>query len=141
MHIPPATQLRDMAVELTATRSCASRAEEEVARLKMLHAQVKGALEGAYGQNQELSKQIQELERLCAAQQNSLEEGEERYRKLADGHDALRHAGLQAKAQLVTAQAQVGELRAARDDLAGEVARLEGRAAAARAEVDAKDAR
>lgn len=69
--------------------------------------QVKGALEGAYTQNQELSKQIGELEALCADQQTSLEEGEERYRRLADTHDALRHAGLQAKAQLITAQSQV----------------------------------
>lgn len=69
--------------------------------------QVKGALQGAYSQNQELAKQIKELESLCSAQQSSLEEAEERYRGLADTHDALRHTNLQAKAQLVTAQAQV----------------------------------
>ena len=51
---------------------------------------------------------MSELETLCAAQQGSLEEGEERFRSLSDSHDALRHANLQAKAQLVTAQAQVG---------------------------------
>lgn len=51
--------------------------------------------------------QIQELEALCGAQQNSLEEAEERFRALSDAHDALRHQALTAKAQLVTAQAQV----------------------------------
>ena len=50
--------------------------------------------------------QIGELEALCAEQQNSLEEAEERHRAVADAHDALRHAGLQAKAQLITAQTQ-----------------------------------
>jgi len=103
--------VRELAIELTSTRSTATKAEEEVARLRELHAQVKGALQGAYSQNQDLNKQVQELEALCAAQQNSLEEGEERFRTLSDSHDALRHAGLQAKAQLVTAQAQVRRCR------------------------------
>lgn len=134
---------------------------------------------------------------LCGSQQGSLEEGEERYRALADTHDALRHAGLQAKAQLVTVQAQVrarggreggpvrcrlpaaalaqnacrrcalewlthwvgcqrvharyspaarrrpqvGELRAARDELAAQVSGLEGQAAALRGEVEARKQR
>jgi chromosome segregation ATPase len=55
------------------------------------------------------TRQIAELESLCAAQQSSLEEAEERLRRLADSRDSLRHASLQTKAQLVTAQAQVGK--------------------------------
>lgn len=51
--------------------------------------------------------QAKELEELCAAQQNSLEEGEEKFRALQDEQDQLHHAALAAKAQLVTAQAQV----------------------------------
>lgn len=51
--------------------------------------------------------QVKELEELCAAQQNSLEEGEEKFRALQDEQDQLHHAALAAKAQLVTAQAQV----------------------------------
>jgi hypothetical protein len=53
---------------------------------------------------------MRELEELCSAQQNSLEEGEERFRGLQQEQDKLRHAALQSKAQLVTAQAQVGAL-------------------------------
>lgn len=52
--------------------------------------------------------QVKELEELCGAQQNSLEESEERYRGLQQEHDELHHTALAAKAQLVTAQAQVG---------------------------------
>jgi len=52
--------------------------------------------------------QTKELEELCAAQQNSLEEGEEKFRALQNEQDQLHHAALAAKAQLVTAQAQVG---------------------------------
>ena len=44
---------------------------------------------------------------LCTSQHSKLEEADERYRTLADAHDALRHSALNAKAQLVTAQAQV----------------------------------
>lgn len=51
--------------------------------------------------------QVKELEELCAAQQNSLEEGEEKFRALQDEQDQLHHTALAAKAQLVTAQAQV----------------------------------
>lgn len=51
--------------------------------------------------------QTKELEDLCAAQQNSLEEGEERFRTMQNEHDQLHHAALASKAQLVTAQAQV----------------------------------
>lgn len=51
--------------------------------------------------------QVKELEELCGAQQNSLEEAEEKFRVLQQEHDALHHAALAAKAQLVTAQAQV----------------------------------
>lgn len=51
--------------------------------------------------------QVKELEELCGAQQNSLEEAEERHRMLQQEHDALHHTALAAKAQLVTAQAQV----------------------------------
>jgi adenine-specific DNA methylase len=51
--------------------------------------------------------QVKELEELCGAQQNSLEEAEERYRRLQQEHDELHHTALAAKAQLVTAQAQV----------------------------------
>lgn len=51
--------------------------------------------------------QAKELEDLAAAQQNSLEEAEERYRDLQQEHDELHHTALAAKAQLVTAQAQV----------------------------------
>ncbi|KAI8468966.1 MAG: hypothetical protein J3K34DRAFT_292723 [Monoraphidium minutum] len=129
-------QLRERTLELTTTRADATKAEEEVARLKTLHSQVKGALQGAYSQNQDLTKQISEVESLCGAQQASLEEAEERYRALADEQDALRHAGLTAKAQLVTAQAQVSELRGARDDLVERAAALEQRLAGARAELE-----
>lgn len=55
-------------------------------------------------------EQCKELEDLCAAQQNSLEEGEERYRSLQEQQDQLHHAALASKAQLVTAQAQVGRM-------------------------------
>jgi hypothetical protein len=51
--------------------------------------------------------QVKDLEELCAAQQNSLEEGEEKFRALQDEQDQLHHTALAAKAQLVTAQAQV----------------------------------
>jgi hypothetical protein len=84
--------------------------------------------------------QIRELEGLCAAQQASLEEAEERYRSLADSRDSLRHASLQAKAQLVTTQAQCAELRTARDELAADVSRLEGALAGLRADVKTRDA-
>lgn len=47
-----------MTVELSQVRSAAARADDEVSRLKALHAQVKGALQGAYSQNQELNKQV-----------------------------------------------------------------------------------
>jgi hypothetical protein len=50
---------------------------------------------------------MKDLEELCTAQQNSLEEGEEKYRALQDEQDQLHHTALAAKAQLVTAQAQV----------------------------------
>ena len=51
--------------------------------------------------------QIGDLESMCTSQHSKLEEADERYRTLADAHDALRHSALNAKAQLVTAQAQV----------------------------------
>jgi hypothetical protein len=54
----PRPQLRDLSHELGLTRAAVARAEEEVARLKGLHAQVKGALEGAYSENQEHAKQV-----------------------------------------------------------------------------------
>jgi hypothetical protein len=53
-----ASQLRELAIELTSARSTVVKAEEEVARLKALHSQVKGALQGAYSQNQDLNKQV-----------------------------------------------------------------------------------
>lgn len=59
-----------------------------------------------------IARQAKELEELCAAQQNSLEEGEEKFRALQDEQDQLHHAALAAKAQLVTAQAQVRQGRA-----------------------------
>lgn len=51
--------------------------------------------------------QTKELEELAGAQQNSLEEAEERYRDMQREQDELHHSALAAKAQLVTAQAQV----------------------------------
>jgi phage shock protein A len=57
-----------------------------------------------------VSLQVKALEELCTAQQNSLEESEEKYRKLTESHDALHHCNLQYKAQLVTAQAQVRQI-------------------------------
>lgn len=56
------------------------------------------------------SWQAKELEELAAAQQNSLEEAEERHRDMQQAHDKLHHAALAAKAQLVTAQAQVSTM-------------------------------
>jgi hypothetical protein len=263
LHPLTAPQLRDLGHELGLSRAAVNQAADEVARLKALHGQVKGALEAAYSDNQEHAKQvcgagasdwnasgaswharpciqsnalraerhiqsldlarsceerpgnhkdpcpwalfpspspqIAELESLCAAQQSSLEESEERLRRLADSRDTLRHASLQTKAQLVTAQAQVrrfsgwsddshcsgrsedhlggtlfvaaapiqtlaqggcrwmhslrrgapptpsspqvGELRAARDDLTSEVARLERSVVALKADLVLRDAR
>jgi hypothetical protein len=51
--------------------------------------------------------QVKELDELCSAQQNSLEEAEERFRGMQQEQDQLHHTALASKAQLVTAQAQV----------------------------------
>ena len=51
-------QVSELTIELSTTRGKLEACEAEQARGKELHAQVKGALQLAYSQNQELSKQV-----------------------------------------------------------------------------------
>ncbi|WIA41488.1 hypothetical protein OEZ86_008863 [Tetradesmus obliquus] len=132
-------QVHELTVALTTTRSERDSAESERDRLKELHGQVKAALQESYSREQALMKQVKELEELCGAQQNSLEESEERYRGLQQEHDELHHTALAAKAQLVTAQAQLAEARNQREEMLADLASLTSQASALQAEIDSRD--
>eukprot|EP00775_Hariotina_reticulata_P000239 gene239-444_t len=134
-----AGQVQELATSLQKAQSDLSASASECERIKQLHLQVKSALQDTYVSQQELRKQMRELEELCSAQQNSLEEGEERFRALQQEQDKLRHAALQSKAQLVTAQAQLAEGRAQREELLTELADLTNQVTTLQEDLDAKN--
>lgn len=85
--------------------------------------------------------QLRENEELCTAQQNSLEECEERFRGMQDARDDLQHRSIALKAAVLNATKEASEARAAQEELLAELASSEQQALGLQAEVDERDAR
>lgn len=99
-------------------------ATEAQLHLKELNRQVAGALEGAYQQVAELTTKGKELEEVKRNLQEQVDSLEGKNHELEEANDEQRQQLLQVKAQLVSATAQVAELRAYKEEALANVLRL-----------------